>query len=51
MFIIGRFGLLQHEIKEDVRKYAEHGVAEQDALQMGMAEKSREFTEKAASFT
>lgn len=35
------------KITEDVRKYAaEHGVAEQDALQIGMEEKSREFTEK-----
>jgi phosphomethylpyrimidine synthase len=30
-----------------VRKYAaEHGVSEQEALQKGMEEKSREFTEK-----
>jgi phosphomethylpyrimidine synthase len=35
------------KITEDVRKYAaEHGVNEQDALQKGMEEKSREFTEK-----
>ena len=35
------------KITEDVRKYAaEHGVTEQDALQKGMEEKSREFTEK-----
>jgi len=35
------------KITEDVRKYAaEHGVTEQDALQKGMKEKSREFTEK-----
>ncbi len=32
---------------EDVRKYAtEQGVSEQDALQKGMEEKSREFAEK-----
>jgi phosphomethylpyrimidine synthase len=37
------------KITEDVRKYAEeHGVTEQDALQKGMEEKSREFTEKGA---
>jgi len=31
----------------DVRKYAaEQGVTEQEALQKGMKEKSREFTEK-----
>jgi phosphomethylpyrimidine synthase len=35
------------KLTEDVRKYAaEHGVTEQDALQKGMEEKSREFTEK-----
>ncbi len=35
------------KITEDVRKYAvEHGVTDQDALQKGMEEKSREFTEK-----
>jgi ubiquinone biosynthesis protein len=35
------------KITEDVRKNAaEHGVTEQDALQKGMEEKSREFTEK-----
>ncbi len=35
------------KITEDVRKYAaEQGVTEQDALQKGMEEKSREFTEK-----
>lgn len=35
------------KITEDVRKYAaEQGIAEQDALQKLMAEKSREFTEK-----
>jgi phosphomethylpyrimidine synthase len=35
------------KITEDVRKYAaEHGVTEQAALQKGMEEKSREFTEK-----
>ena len=37
------------KITEDVRKYAaEHGVTDQDALQKGMEEKSREFTEKGA---
>jgi phosphomethylpyrimidine synthase len=37
---------------EDVRKYAaEQGLAEAEALKKGMEEKSREFTEKAASFT
>ena len=35
------------KITEDVRKYAaEKGVAEQDALKAGLAEKSREFAEK-----
>jgi phosphomethylpyrimidine synthase len=35
------------KITEDVRKYAaEKGVAEQDALAQGLAEKSREFTDK-----
>jgi phosphomethylpyrimidine synthase len=35
------------KITEDVRKFAaEQGVSEQDALQRGMEEKSREFTEK-----
>jgi len=34
---------------EDVRKYAaEQGVAEEDALAIGMADKSREFVEKGA---
>jgi phosphomethylpyrimidine synthase len=37
------------KITEDVRKYAaEHGVTEQDALQKGMEEKSREFVEHGA---
>jgi phosphomethylpyrimidine synthase len=37
------------KITEDVRKYAEdHGLTEQDALQKGMQEKSREFTEMGA---
>jgi phosphomethylpyrimidine synthase len=32
---------------EDVRKYAaEQGVSEQEALQKGMQEKSREFVDK-----
>jgi len=36
-------------ITEDVRKYAaEQGLAEQEALQKGMEEKSREFVEKGA---
>ncbi|MGI8605521.1 MAG: phosphomethylpyrimidine synthase ThiC [Verrucomicrobiales bacterium] len=35
------------KITEDVRKYAaEQGIAEEEALKMGMEEKSREFTEK-----
>ena len=35
------------KITEDVRKYAaEQGVAEEEALKMGMEEKSREFHEK-----
>ncbi len=35
------------KITKDVRKYAaEQGVSEQEALQKGMEEKSREFTEK-----
>jgi phosphomethylpyrimidine synthase len=35
------------KITEDVRNYAaEHGVTEQDAMQKGMEDKSREFTEK-----
>ena len=34
-------------ITEGVRKYAaEQGVAEEEALQKGLEEKSREFTEK-----
>jgi phosphomethylpyrimidine synthase len=37
------------KITEDVRKYAaEHGVTEQDALQKGMEEKSKEFVSKGA---
>ena len=37
------------KITEDVRKYAaEQGVTEQEALQKGMEEKSREFQEKGA---
>ena len=37
------------KITEDVRKYAaEHGTSEQDALQRGMQEKSKEFVEKGA---
>jgi phosphomethylpyrimidine synthase len=37
------------KITEDVRKYAaEQGVSEQEALQKGMEEKSREFQEKGA---
>lgn len=36
-------------ITEDVRKYAaEQGVSEQEALQKGMEEKSKEFVEKGA---
>jgi phosphomethylpyrimidine synthase len=37
------------KITEDVRKYAaEQGTSEQEALQRGMAEKSKEFVEKGA---
>jgi phosphomethylpyrimidine synthase len=37
------------KITEDVRKYAaEQGIAEEEALKQGMAEKSREFVEKGA---
>jgi phosphomethylpyrimidine synthase len=37
------------KITEDVRKYAaEQGVTEQEALEKGMEEKSREFVEKGA---
>ena len=37
------------KITEDVRKYAaEQGVTEQEALDKGMEEKSREFVEKGA---
>ncbi len=37
------------KITEDVRKYAaEQGIGEEDALAKGMAEKSREFTERGA---
>jgi len=37
------------KITEDVRKYAaEQGIAEEEALAQGMAEKSREFVEKGA---
>jgi phosphomethylpyrimidine synthase len=37
------------KITEDVRKYAaEQGIAESEALEKGMAEKSREFTERGA---
>jgi phosphomethylpyrimidine synthase len=37
------------KITEDVRKYAaEQGMSEQDALEKGMQEKSREFVEKGA---
>ena len=36
-------------ITEDVRKYAaEQGVAEEEVLAKGMAEKSKEFVEKGA---
>ena len=35
------------KITEDVRKFAaEQGVSKQEALQKGMADKSREFTQK-----
>ena len=37
------------KITEDVRKYAaEQGLAEEEALQKGLAEKSAEFVEKGA---
>jgi phosphomethylpyrimidine synthase len=37
------------KITEDVRKYAEEQkISEQEALQKGMEEKSREFREKGA---
>jgi len=37
------------KITEDVRKYAaEQAISEEEALQQGMAEKSREFTERGA---
>jgi phosphomethylpyrimidine synthase len=37
------------KITEDVRKYAaEQGVSDREALEKGMAEKSREFVEKGA---
>ena len=37
------------KITEDVRKYAaEQGISEQEALQKGMEEKSKEFVEKGA---
>ena len=37
------------KITEDVRKYAaEQGVAEEQAIQAGMEQKSREFLEKGA---
>ena len=39
--------LYSMKITEDVRKYAaEQGVAEEEALAKGMAEKSKEFVEK-----
>ncbi len=37
------------KITEDVRKYAaEQGIAETEAIEKGMAEKSEEFAEKGA---
>ena len=37
------------KITEDVRKYAaEQGIAEEEALESGMEEKSKEFVEKGA---
>jgi phosphomethylpyrimidine synthase len=37
------------KITEDVRKYAaEQGMSEQEALEKGLEEKSREFVEKGA---
>jgi phosphomethylpyrimidine synthase len=36
-------------VTEDVRKYAaEQGIAEEDAIAKGMADKSEEFVEKGA---
>ncbi len=37
------------KLTEDVRKYAaEQGIAEEEALEKGMEEKSKEFIEKGA---
>ena len=37
------------KITEEVRRYAaEQGIAEEEALQKGMTEKSKEFVEKGA---
>ena len=37
------------KITEDVRQYAaEHAISEEEALQRGMAEKSKEFVESGA---
>ncbi len=37
------------KITEDVRAYAaEHGMSEEEALQAGMEEKSKEFADKGA---
>lgn len=37
------------KITEDVRKYAaEQGLSEQDALQVGLGQKAREFSEAGA---
>ena len=39
------------KITEDARKFAaEQGVSEQEALQKGMEEKSREFADKGSEF-
>ena len=40
------------KITEDVRKYAaEQGVSEEEALDKGLEEKSREFSKSGRSFT
>ena len=45
----GTWGGLTIKITEDVRKYAaEQAISEKEALQRGMAEKSKEFVEAGA---
>ena len=36
------------KITEDVRKYAEQAISEEEALKKGMEEKSKEFVENGA---